>query len=205
MTDTKKISRGRPQQFNRAEALENAKVLFCRYGYDKTSLSQLTKAMSIRPPSLYSAFGDKAQLFIEVLETYHKPYREKLVAIFNADEEIETALRNFIDLNKQLHTQPDPQGCLLVNSTILLASSTEAISEKIRSLHQLNEKLIAEFLYEKIRQGDLSADCDPSDVAVFINSQIQASALIARRQQSATAVEVFLETALRSILLLLNV
>ena len=45
-------------------------LLFWRYGYEATSLSQLTTAMRITPPSLYTAFGDKQRLFLEAIERY---------------------------------------------------------------------------------------------------------------------------------------
>jgi AcrR family transcriptional regulator len=39
-------------------------------GYDATSVSDLTEAMGINPPSLYAAFGNKESLFVRVLEGY---------------------------------------------------------------------------------------------------------------------------------------
>src|ERR1700712_5218443 len=61
---------GRPLSFDRAEALQKAMLLFWRHGYESTSLSDLTKGMGITPPSLYAAFGDKKQLFLEAVGQY---------------------------------------------------------------------------------------------------------------------------------------
>ena len=61
---------GRPLSFDREVALESAMMLFWRHGYEATSVSDLTKAMGITPPSLYTAFGDKKQLFLEAVQRY---------------------------------------------------------------------------------------------------------------------------------------
>src|SRR6478609_6768993 len=62
--------RGRPRSFDREAALERAMLLFWEHGYEATSLSQLTSAMGITPPSLYAAFGDKQALFLEAVDRY---------------------------------------------------------------------------------------------------------------------------------------
>src|SRR5258708_38243130 len=69
-TDRPAKTRGRPRSFDRDEALERAMDVFWRQGYQATSLSDLTAAMGINPPSLYAAFGDKEHLFLAAVERY---------------------------------------------------------------------------------------------------------------------------------------
>src|SRR5258705_11377611 len=61
---------GRPLSFDRDAALERAMLLFWRHGYDATSLTELTAAMGVTPPSVYAAFGDKKRLFLEAVDRY---------------------------------------------------------------------------------------------------------------------------------------
>lgn len=61
---------GRPLGFDRDAALQQAMLLFWRHGYEATSVKDLVSAMAITPPSLYSAFGDKKQLFLEAVQRY---------------------------------------------------------------------------------------------------------------------------------------
>ena len=44
--------------------------LFWRYGYEGVSISDLTNAIGIAPPSLYAAFGSKEALYREALDRY---------------------------------------------------------------------------------------------------------------------------------------
>ncbi|MEQ6343188.1 MULTISPECIES: TetR/AcrR family transcriptional regulator [Vibrio] len=47
---------GRPRSFDQEKALEEALKVFWEQGFEGTSLSDLTKAMGINKPSMYSAF-----------------------------------------------------------------------------------------------------------------------------------------------------
>ncbi|WJH39629.1 TetR/AcrR family transcriptional regulator [Aliirhizobium terrae] len=83
MSDTKIIGkRGRPRAFDRDEALAKAQALFHAKGYDALSVADLTEAIGINPPSFYSAFGSKVQLYDEALGRYVENDGLDLVSIF---------------------------------------------------------------------------------------------------------------------------
>lgn len=63
-------SRGRPRTFDREAALQSALGVFWRRGYEPASILELCAAMGINPPSLYAAFGNKAQLFMKAVDHY---------------------------------------------------------------------------------------------------------------------------------------
>ena len=65
-----KKARGRPRSFDCEAALESAMQVFWEKGYDAASLTDLTEAMGINPPSLYAAFGDKERLYLAAVEMY---------------------------------------------------------------------------------------------------------------------------------------
>lgn len=44
-------------------------LLFWEHGFEATSMSDLTQALGLTAPSLYSSFGDKVGLFISVSTT----------------------------------------------------------------------------------------------------------------------------------------
>ena len=43
---------------------------FWRHGYETTSIADLTAAMGITAPSIYTAFGDKRRLFLAAMRRY---------------------------------------------------------------------------------------------------------------------------------------
>lgn len=62
--------RGRPRKFDRDAALTKAWRSFHARGYDQVSVADLAADIGINPPSLYAAFGSKAELFDEVAMRY---------------------------------------------------------------------------------------------------------------------------------------
>ncbi len=65
----------RPREFDRDEVLDKAIEVFWTQGYDGTSVQDLVDAMGIQRGSLYAAFGDKHQLFLEALDRYENVAR----------------------------------------------------------------------------------------------------------------------------------
>lgn len=63
---------GRPRSFDRDQALDVAMRLFWRHGYEGVSVNDLTAALGIAPPSLYAAFGSKADLYRAAVRRYEK-------------------------------------------------------------------------------------------------------------------------------------
>ena len=61
---------GRLRELDVEKALDPASELFWRKGYEGTSLSDLTGAIGITPPSFYSAFKSKEALFKQVVDGY---------------------------------------------------------------------------------------------------------------------------------------
>src|SRR5258706_6469288 len=64
------MAMGRPREFDVEKALDLALQVFWRKGYEGASMADLTETMGITKPSLYSAFGNKEELFRKALDRY---------------------------------------------------------------------------------------------------------------------------------------
>jgi AcrR family transcriptional regulator len=64
------MAMGRPREFDVDKALDLALQVFWRKGYEGASMADLTQTMGITKPSLYSAFGNKEELFRKALDRY---------------------------------------------------------------------------------------------------------------------------------------
>lgn len=88
--------RGRPRRFDIGTAMEIAETLFRARGYDRVTLSDLTGAIGINPPSFYAAFGNKALLFIRIAELYAQDWLAEVRVAFDELPAMDEALRRIV-------------------------------------------------------------------------------------------------------------
>ena len=113
---------GRPREFEIDDAIEKATDLFWRNGYDGTSLTDLTQAMGISPPSFYFAFGSKEGLFKKVIERYFAEQRKIVEAAFRKPTPRAVAT-HFLQRYADMLTDPlHAPGCLAMNSSLPCAA-----------------------------------------------------------------------------------
>lgn len=165
------MTRGRPRSFDRDEALRRATEVFWERGYETASISELTTAMGIRPPSLYAAFGDKRALFDEVVAGYQAVNEPVVVEAFaapTAREGMERLLHRLADD----YTDPShPPGCLVISAAVNVAD--HGVRDSLRADRNANKAAIAERIAEDVRTGLLPDDVDPRELATFYAAVVQ--------------------------------
>ncbi|WP_261824488.1 TetR/AcrR family transcriptional regulator [Vibrio neonatus] len=93
--------------------------IFWNNGYAATSVANLTSELGINTPSLYAAFGNKEQLFKEVVAHYIKQYSEPCYRHITEPSDahfIEKLRACFYELIQKFSDADTPLGCLLVKS-----------------------------------------------------------------------------------------
>jgi AcrR family transcriptional regulator len=109
--------RGRPLSFDRDAALEAAMHVFWERGYEAASVADLTAAMGITPPSLYTAFGDKEQLFLEAIERYALGYGSISARALREEPTARGAIERWlVEAAKELTEPCHPKGGLVVRA-----------------------------------------------------------------------------------------
>ncbi|MEJ2768244.1 TetR/AcrR family transcriptional regulator [Mycetohabitans sp. B46] len=110
---------GRPWSFDREKAVDTAMRLFWRHGYEGVSISDLTKEIGIAPPSLYAAFGSKAQLYREAVNRYEATLGGFDVASIHSAASLAQAVRVLLEGAVSAVTHPHlERGCLISSGMI---------------------------------------------------------------------------------------
>jgi AcrR family transcriptional regulator len=157
---------GRPRGFDPDVVLDAAIDVFWRRGYEGASLSELTAAMGIRSPSLYAAFGDKAQLFQTALGRYVDRNMGYVMDAL-AEPTAFAVAAAFLTGNAVAVTTPGrPAGCLSVQSAVATEGSTQLahLSENRARI----QGLFADRFRRAVTEGDLREDEDPDELAAFL-------------------------------------
>lgn len=171
--------RGRPRSFDRDAALAAAMDVFWEKGFEATSITDLTEAMGINPPSLYSAFGDKEKLFLEAIDSYSKrrgescPYCEEPTAR-QAIEKLLTFMAH--DLTERSH----PRGCLMMMAAATSANTSAALQEALTQKRVASRDNLRNRIKRGIEEGDVPQGADAAALADFYSTIMTGMAMQAR-------------------------
>lgn len=173
--------RGRPRAFDRGKALCDALELFWSQGYVQTTMAQLCAAMGIKSPSLYCAFGNKADLFLEALAYYKRTYWSEAFARFMAENNLYEATKNLFEDAARILLLPDaPCGCLTVFSAMTLPAREGRILETITRMRQETKKMFRDRLMIAVRAQQIPADSDIPAIAGALTNFFEGLSLQAR-------------------------
>lgn len=176
-----KRRRGRPKCFDEQEALQKAMMLFWKYGYEATAMSDLTKALNLTAPSIYSTFGDKSQLFHACLDYYLKHEACSLDLIFQQAETAKVAIELYLYENlKKLLQQDKPTGCMLVTATMNCSEQHQPLQHDLLLKRQQVKEKIYQRLQQGVEDGDLSSDADIQAMTDYYSTVIQGLTMQAR-------------------------
>lgn len=159
------MAKGRPRSFDMDEALDRALNLFWTKGYEGTSLSDLTQAMGISPPSLYAAFGNKEELFRRALDRYMQEMVD-FCGTLNAPTAREVAERL---LYASADIDPErPPGCMLVQAALSCSEASDSVRKELIARRKAAEDALCDRFARAVREGDLPASADPALLAGYL-------------------------------------
>jgi AcrR family transcriptional regulator len=173
--------RGRPRGFDRDEAHESAIRLFWSRGYEATSISDLTQAMDITPPSLYAAFGDKKRLFLEAVERYEQETGCFARRALMGEPTAELAIRRLLlDAAKSFTDPKNPKGCLIALGATNCAIESTDIFEALAERRRTAEKAVRARIAAGQKAGELSDNADVDALTGIVTATRYGLAIMAR-------------------------
>lgn len=149
----------RPKSFDDAEVLQCAMMTFWRLGYDATTYKVLEQQTGVGVRSMHNTFGEKDELFLKSLETYHTMAKGILDQVFDppglaAIEMIFTGM-----------VAPKPAGdvanagCLMVNTVFEIPDLPAPIDARIQAYRAMwRDRFAAALRADGVDQADQRAE-----------------------------------------------
>ena len=186
----------RPRSFDSDDALDLARDVFWRKGFQGTSLDDITAATGLAKPSLYAAFGDKNAMFLKVLERYHASIVADAERILNegasAREAIERWLTGFVPFCSGVK---GIRGCLSVNTAADGASDQKEVRNRVERFNRKLEQLLSKRL--RADRAQFSDTFDPDVSAHTIMAIYLGLMVLAKDAPDAARVRATLNQALK--------
>jgi len=159
---------GRHREFDVDQALEAALCVFWRKGYEGASYADLTQATGVERPALYSAFGNKEDLFRQALERYYDHYLDFFAAALErptSREVVADILRGTAELNTRY---PDRKGCLGVHGALAVSDDSEPVRRAVIKARANGEASLRERLERAQQEGDLPETANCAALAAYV-------------------------------------
>jgi TetR/AcrR family transcriptional repressor of nem operon len=158
-----KRSVGRPREFDEERALEAAMDAFWRKGYESTSLADLCCCTGLHKGSLYQAFGDKHQLFMQSLKHYaDREFKETAAVALQQTsplDSIRAVVRTVCD-----HAA-EGRGCMMINSMVELAPHDPEVRQAVQAEGQRRLHVLTELLTKAQQLGEIRPELMPEQLA----------------------------------------
>ena len=189
MKDEKK--RGRPRGFDAKTAIAKAREVFWDRGFAAASLDNLSAATNLNRPSLYGAFGDKEDLYLDTLEAYRQDGMDVLAEALDPSLPLRDNLARVYSgaLDIYLHGETAARGCFLIGTATAEAIQHERVREVLgRSLNDFDGE-IEKRMHLAVERGELPGDADPQTLARLASAIMHSLAVRARAGDSRETLE----------------
>ncbi|HEV3501006.1 MAG TPA: TetR/AcrR family transcriptional regulator [Bradyrhizobium sp.] len=186
----------RPRSFDPDQALDLARDVFWRKGFQGTSLDDITAATGLAKPSLYAAFGDKNALFLKVLDRYHERIVANAERVLDegpsARDAVEHWLTGFVPFCSGVR---GTRGCLSVNTAADGAADQKEVRKRIERFNRKLEQLLSKRL--RADRAQFSDTFDPDVSAHTIMAIYLGLMVLAKDAPDAARVRATLNQALK--------
>ncbi|WP_411344914.1 TetR/AcrR family transcriptional regulator [Paenibacillus sp. WLX1005] len=159
---------GRPREFKDQRVVEAAVDAFLQKGYAACSAQDLCEQTGLGRGSLYNAFGNKHELYIEALEHYDLQGLSEQKQILQRPISVKARLQALLDFPMAFDfAEQQKPGCLVINAA-MERGGMDADVDRIFQRHVgLLEDMIIAVLHEALDSGELQlADSESLDTQV---------------------------------------
>lgn len=155
--------------------------VFWEHGYEAASISDLTAAMGITPPSLYAAFGDKAHLFMQAIERYNSGPGGFGQRALDEEPTARRAIQRLLEeAADELTREGHPLGCMMVMATTNCSVAAEHIQKALVKRRALGVAAMQARIQRGIDAGELPGGSDAGALANFYATVYQGLSMQAK-------------------------
>lgn len=163
-----KRGRGRPAAFDYESALDSAMRTFWRYGFEGTSMTELTHAMGMNKTSIYAAYGSKEELFQKALNKYANGPVKFVADSLNEKSAFEVVKKLLTHAAVNLTSTQQPYGCMIIQGALSCSKESQHIHDLLSAYRHSYEKQLFERLERAKAEKDIPSDADAKSLAKLV-------------------------------------
>jgi TetR/AcrR family transcriptional repressor of nem operon len=170
----------RPKEFDREQALDAAKHVFWRKGYEGVSTEDLRLSMGIGRQSFYDTFSSKRELYLEALERYVTDTTGALIRQITASRSPLAGIRAVLESIARESDEQRALGCMGLASVCAFGPNDVDVVEVRATAGKALQHALEEALTRARDAGELHEDLDIKSAAYFIQGTLTGLRMMAK-------------------------
>ncbi|MFJ3681303.1 TetR/AcrR family transcriptional regulator [Pseudomonas sp. NPDC090208] len=173
--------------------------MFCEKGFAAASTDELMHAMGLSRQSMYNAFGDKRQLYVEALQQYQTNSISDLAWRLGKDATPLESLYNTLLSFASRVEREGTAGCMGVNAICEFGLSDIELNQLNQHAGQTLRKALEDTLSRCIEAHELPAGIDVAGACDFLLSTLSGMKVSAKGGMSTAQLSAIAEFAIRAL------
>ncbi len=155
-------------------------LVFWQHGYETTSITDLTAAMGVTAPSIYTAFGDKKRLFLEAARLYAGPIEDVQARLDAAPTARDAAWAMLQAAVVAFTGETTPKGCLLASATATGSTGSADVQRALAEIRLEITQRLAARISQDVDAGRQPETPSAASLAAMVMALIQGMSVLAR-------------------------
>lgn len=157
------------KQAIRLSLIEQGRELFNKFGFQKTSIFDITKNVGIAQGTFYKFFHSKEELYFVILEMEEQKLREQFTAVdIFTEKDPKQAMKNILrQMIETIEENALIRELFIGNTMVHIVKN---ISSELLDEHYQNDSFAIEPLLEKLKQAGFIVEKEPEIVASILRS-----------------------------------
>ena len=185
----------RPREFDADTALHQCMEVFWEKGFHATSYEDLTRSTQVKKQSLYGAFKNKRQLFLQSLRVYRQQVLEELERRVASAKTPAAKLEAICEATMQESGEKARRGCLIINSSLEFGDADEEVAQEVRTMLIRLEEMIEQVVRSGQEQGTITRQIGSRALAAHLNNALGGAKIMEKSGASREEIAAVLHTA----------
>jgi len=162
---------GRPRKFDRDEVISDAMRVFWTNGFTQTSIEDLVEGTEVGAQSLYNAFGNKRDIFVQALDYYFSTVTQNVLKRAKDKSSVIEGICAVFPLPSHIIRSKQPLGCLMVMSSFEIEKvSDKDISALIDKQDVCARDAFTQALIRGQENGEINKSLDTASTATLLTT-----------------------------------
>jgi TetR/AcrR family transcriptional repressor of nem operon len=190
----------RTRTFDPSSALSSVVELFASQGYSETSMEEIVQATGVSRYGLYSAFGNKRELFEKALDRFAEGMGKKsFLRLLEPEASLQHIRTIFAERVQDMCCVEENKGCLFVHTAMELAPQDDEIRGVLKKFMQRMSKAFSVGLESAKERGEIRADVDTRAAGELLTSTMFGLAVMGRSGVDEASLNRVVENTLSSL------